>query len=283
LANGKRTSYIYAIFGISLVLFVLGIASILIIEAKRVSTDFKENLTVEVVLKDSVDLQPTDSIYLAIKNKGYVKSARYISKEEAGKILQTDLGEDFMDILGYNPLYASFQLNLFEKYANQDSFKVIAAELSKVPEVRQVSFQKNIVETLDKKVKSATLVIFVIGGLLLFFAISLIFSTTRLAIFSNRFVIKTQQLFGATKWFIMKPFLGRSIFNGFISGFIACIMLAGLIWYMDYLIPELDLQADLFSFAGLFGIIVVFGILISFLSTLTAVFRYLQLNLEDLY
>jgi cell division transport system permease protein len=281
--NGKRTSYIYAIFGISLVLFVLGVASVLIIEAKRVSTDFKENLTVEVVLKDNVDLKPDDSIYTAIKIKRYVKTARLISKEEAGKILQADLGENFMDILGYNPLYASVQLNLLANYANQDSFVVISEELSKIKEVKQVNFQKNIAESLDKKVKRTTAVIFVIGGLLMFFAVSLIFSTTRLAIFSHRFVIKTQQLFGATKWFIMKPFLGRGLLNGLISGIIACLMIAGLIWYLDYLIPELDLQADLLNFAALFGAIVVFGIIISFLSTLTAVSRYLRLKLEDLY
>jgi cell division transport system permease protein len=258
-------------------------AAVLIFEAKKVSTDFKENLTIEVVLKDNVDINKIDSVETAIKNKPYAKSLRFISKEEAAKILKADLGEDFMDILGYNPLYASFILNLFEKYATKDSFNMIESELTGLKEVKQVNFQKNILESLDKKVKSATAIILVIGGLLLFFSVSLIFSTTRLAIFSNRFIIKTQQLFGATRWFIIKPFLGRSLFNGFISGIVACLMVAGMIAYFDYVIPELDLQADFLSFAVLFAIIIGFGILISFLSTLTAVFRYLRLKLEDLY
>ncbi len=283
MANGKGTSYFYAIFGIALVLFVLGVAAVLVIEVKKVSTNFKENLTVEVVLKDIGDSALVKNLQTSIKGKLYVKDILYISKEEAAKILQKDLGENFMDILGYNPLYASFNLNLFENYANKDSFEIIRTDLSKIAEVKQLNFQSNILESLDKKIKSATLIIFVIAIALLLFSVSLIFNTIRLAMFSNRFTIKTQQLFGATRWFIIKPFLGRSLLNGFVSGLAACMMVAGLIWYFDYILPELDLQSDLVTFALLFGVIILFGILISFLSTLTAVFRYLRLKLEDLY
>ena len=112
---------------------------------------------------------------------------------------------------------------------------------------------------------------------------SLIFNTIRLAMFANRFTIKTQQLFGATRWFIIKPFLGRSILNGFVSGITACILIAALVFYIDYTLPDLGLQGDLVTFGALFGVIIVFGILISFLSTLTAVLRYLRLKVEDLY
>ncbi|MES2621210.1 MAG: permease-like cell division protein FtsX [Bacteroidota bacterium] len=283
MSNGKGTSYFYAIFGMSLVLFVLGVASVLVIEARRISTDFKENLTIEVVLKDTVDAGNIPAIQAIVKGKAYVKDILYISKEEAAKILQKDLGENFMDILGYNPLYASFNLNLYEQYANKDSFEVVRADLSRLSEVKQVNFQNNILESLDKKVKSATLIIFVIGGALLIFSISLIFNTIRLAMFSNRFTIKTQQLFGGTRWFIIKPFLGKSLLNGFISGLLACVTIAGLLWYFDSILPELDLKADLVTFAILFAAIIVFGILISFLSTLTAVFRYLRVKLEELY
>lgn len=283
MSNGKGTSYFYAIFGMSLVLFVLGVASVLVIEARRISTDFKENLTIEVVLKDTVNVTSIPAIQATVKGKAYVKEILYISKEEAAKILQKDLGENFMDILGYNPLYASFNLNLYENYANKDSFEAVRADLINLPEVKQVNFQNNVLESLDKKVKSATLIIFVIAAALLIFSVSLIFNTIRLAMFSNRFTIKTQQLFGGTRWFIIKPFLGRSLLNGLISGLLACVTIAGLIWYFNSILPELDLQADLVTFAILFGAIIVFGILISFLSTLTAVFRYLRLKLEDLY
>ncbi len=122
-----------------------------------------------------------------------------------------------------------------------------------------------------------------LGALLLVFAVSLIFNTIRLAMHSNRFTIKSMQLFGATRWFIIRPFLGRSIFNGFLSGLIACVALLAVIWYADYSIPELALQSDLITFALLFGALILFGILISFFSTLTAIFRYLRVKVEDLY
>jgi cell division transport system permease protein len=283
LANGKGTSYFYAIFGITLVLFVLGVSAAIIFEVKRISTSFKEAVAVEVVLKDDVPASKVASLQTHIQGKPYTKNTQYISKEEAAKILQKDLGENFLDILGYNPLYASFHLNLVEGYANKDSFEKVKTDLATFAEVKQVNVQENVLESLDKNMRGGTFVVFMIGGILLVFAVSLIFNTIRLVMFSNRFTIKTQQLFGATRWFIIKPFLGRSIWNGLISGILACLLLTGLLYYFDHTMPELGLQGDLVTFGLLFGAVIVFGILISFLSTLTAVFRYLRLKLEDLY
>ncbi len=197
--------------------------------------------------------------------------------------LKKDLGENFMDILPYNPLYASFNLNLFENYISKDSFDLIRTDLSKIAEAEQINFQNNMVESLDKNVKNATLVILVIAFAFHVFAVSLIFSTIRLVMFSNRFSIKTQQLFGATRWFIIRPFLTRSILNGLLSGVVACLLIGGMIGYFDYTIPELGLKDDLATFGLLFASIILFGIVISFLSTLTAVFRYLRMKLEYLY
>lgn len=264
-------------------LFVLGISAVLVFEAKRISTGVKENLTVEVVLKNDVVLSKISSLQARIQAKQFTKSTKYISKEEAAKTLQKDLGENFLDILGYNPLYASFSLNLYERYANKDSFELVKNSLATFAEVKQVNIQGNVLESLDKEVRSGTFVILIIAGALLVFAISLIFNTIRLAMFSNRFTIKTQQLFGATRWFIIKPFLGRSIWNGLISGITACLLMAALIAYIDHALPDLGLQGDLVTFGALFGVVILFGILISFLSTLTAVFRYLRLKVEDLY
>ncbi len=281
--NSKGTSYFYAIFGITLVLFVLGVSAVLVFEAKRISTGVKENLIVEVVLKDDVTLSKISSLQTRIQGKPYTKGTKFISKEEAAKILQKDLGENFLDILGYNPLYASFSLNLYEKYANKDSFDFVKTDLASFAEVKQVNVQANVLESLDKDVRSGTFVILIIAGSLLVFAISLIFNTIRLVMFSNRFTIKTQQLFGATRWFIIKPFLGRSIWNGFVSGVTACLLMAAVIAYIDHTLPDLGLQGDLVTFGALFGVVILFGILISFLSTLTAVLRYLRLKVEDLY
>ena len=198
-------------------------------------------------------------------------------------VLQKDLGDNFLDVLGFNPLYASFNLNLNQNYANRDSFALLKADLSKLSVVQQVNIQNNILESLDKNVRSASFIILIVAVALLIFAVSLIFNTIRLVMFSKRFTIKTMQLFGATKWFIIRPLLGRSIVNGLASGLIASALLTGLVYYFDNKLPELGLQRDLITFATLLGGIVLFGICISFISTLVAVLRYLRLKVEDLY
>jgi cell division transport system permease protein len=283
LPAGKHTSYFYAVFGITLVLVVLGAAAVALVEVHNLATHFKENLNVEVVLKDSVTSAQIPPLQKALAGKHYVKHIRYISTADAAKILQKDLGDNFLDILGYNPLYASFVLNLRERFANKDSISSVQADISKTDGVQQVNVQKNMLESLDKTIQNASLIVFIIGGALLIFAVSLIFNTIRLVMFSNRFNIKTMQLFGATRWFIIRPFLGKSLFNGFISGAIACILIAAVLVYADYTLPELGLKGDLITFALLSGAVILFGILISFLSTLTAVLHYLRVKVEDLY
>lgn len=284
MSKAKSTSYFYAIFGIALVLLVVGIAAAIGMEAKNISNEFKEKLALEVVLKDNTSQSRATSLKTLIQGKKYIKSVKYISKEDAAEILKKNSEEkDFLEVLGYNPLYASFVVNLYKEYANADSVENVKNDLMKFSEVKQVNFQKNILESMDKSTGKAGWIIMIVAGALLIFAVSLIFNTIRLVMFSNRFTIKTMQLFGATRWFIIRPFLGRSIWNGFLSGWAACMILAGIIFYLDYSLPELGLKSDLATFAALFGVLMVFGILISFFSTLTAVLRYLRLKVEDLY
>lgn len=283
MSDGKHASYSYAIFGITLVLIVLGVAAVIIVEAQRISTNFKENLTVEIVLKDSIALADITAAQKIIQAKPYVKEVKFISKDEAAKILKKDLGDNFLDVLGFNPLYASFILNLNGNFANKDSFTNVKADLAKLKVAQEINTQNNILESLDKSVRNASFIILIVAITLLVFAVSLIFNTIRLVMFSKRFTIKTMQLFGATQWFIMRPILGRSIVNGLISGAVASALLAGLFYYFDNKLPELGLQRDLITFAGLLGGIVLFGVFISFISTLLAVLRYLRLKVEDLY
>ena len=262
---------------------VLGTSAVILFEAHNLATHFKENLNVEVVLKDSLNADKAPALQQILSSKPYIKNCRYVSKEEAAKILQKDLGDNFLDILGYNPLYASFILNLREQFANKDSFSSIRTDISNIAGVKQVNIQNNILDSLNKVIQNASLIILAIAVALLVFAISLIFNTVRLVMFSNRFNIKTMQLFGATRWFIIRPFLGKSLLNGFISGAIACALIAAALFYMDYALPELGLKRDLITFALLTVAVILFGILISFLSTLTAVLHYLQIKVEDLY
>lgn len=285
MASGKRTSYFYAIFGITLVLSVLGVALSMMIEARKISMEYRENFKMELMLKDDVAADRVASLQSAIKGKPFVKTIQYISKEEALKILLQNDKDGYVDtsLLPYNPLYASFIITLNEPYATNQQIEKVKAELLATEGVQQVNFVKNFLESLDTLVNKLTPLTLLAAVLLLIFAISLIFNTIRLAMFSNRFTIKSMQLIGATRWFIIKPFLGRSIFNGFISGVVACIVLLGIMWYVDYSTPELGLKSDLFTFALLFGALILFGILISFFSTLTAIFRYLRVKVEDLY
>jgi cell division transport system permease protein len=285
LANSKGGTHFYAIIGIALVLLVLGIAGALGIEAQKLSTDFKENLTVEVVIKDKVELTDISKLQASIKGQPYVKNIKFVSKDDAAKMLKEYYkgDEDFLDILEYNPLYNSFIINLYERYTVADSIEMIRTRITAMEGIQQVNVQKDVLESLNKSVGKASLVILIVAALLLAFAISLIFNTIRLAMFSKRFTIKTMQLFGATRWFIIKPFLGRSIVNGFISGIIAGVLLTGIVGYFDYSMPELALKNDLITFALLLGALVLFGIFISFVSTLTAVLRYLRIKVEDLY
>lgn len=285
MASGKRTSYFYAIFGITLVLSVLGVALSMMIEARKISMEYRENFKMELMLKEDVAADRVATLQSAIKGKAFVKTIQYISKEEALKILLQNDKDGYVDtsLLPYNPLYASFIITLNEPYATNQQIEKVKAELLATEGVQQVNFVKNFLESLDTLVNKLTPLTLLAAVLLLIFAISLIFNTIRLAMFSNRFTIKSMQLIGATRWFIIKPFLGRSIFNGFISGVVACIVLLGIMWYVDYSTPELGLKSDLFTFALLFGALILFGILISFFSTLTAIFRYLRVKVEDLY
>ena len=283
MADRKGTTYFYSIIGIALVLLVLGIAGALGIEARRLTTNLKENLTVEVVLKDDVTAEQINNLQASIKGKPYIKNIKFVSKDEAAATLKKDLGEDFLDILGYNPLYDSYLINLYEQYATEQSAETVNKEIAALPGVKQLNFQKNELQNINLVIGRASMVILIAAGLLLAFAVSLIFNTIRLAMFSNRFTIKTMQLFGATRWFIIKPFLGKSVLNGLISGLVACLLLGALLFYVDYTQPDLALQTDLITFAMLFAALVLFGILISFLSTSIAVLRYLRVKVEDLY
>jgi cell division transport system permease protein len=280
----KSTSaYFYSIFATTLVLVVMGAVFIMAYEARQVSVNLKENLTVEVVLGDEATADSINALKSEISKRTYVKKVTYVSKEQAAESLKKELGDNYLTILGYNPLYPSFRVNLNEAYANQKSFERVQRELSELSGVQQVNIQKSLLTELDKTLRNFTFLGLFIGALFLAFAVSLIFSAIKLDIFSRRQVIKSMQLFGATRWFIVKPYLGRSLFNGLISGLLATAALYGISYYLDYEFPGLGLTADLIIFAMLLSALLVLGIIISFLSTLIALTKYLNYKLDDLY
>lgn len=277
------SAYFYSIFATTLVLIVLGVVLVMAYEARQVSVNLKENLTVEVVLGDNAPADSINALKDILSKKNFVKKIVYISKEQAAESLKKELGANYLDVLGYNPLYPSFRVNLNQAYANQNSFERIQRDLTSLPEVQQVNIQKSILTELDKTLRNFTFIGLLVGILFLAFAVSLIFSAIKLDIFSRRQVIKSMQLFGATRGFIIKPYLGRSVFNGLISGILASSTIYGICYYLDYQVPMLGLTADLLIFALLSGILLLLGIFISFFSTLIALTRYLNYKLDDLY
>jgi cell division transport system permease protein len=277
------SAYFYSVFATTLVLVVLGVVCVMAYEARQVSVNLKENLVVEVVMADDAPADSINTLKGLLTQKEFVKKLTYVSKEQAAESLKKELGEKYLDILGFNPLYPSFRVNLNEEYANQASFERVQRELTALPGVQQVNAQKSVLTDLDKTLRNFTFIGLIIGALFLAFAISLIFTAIKLDIFSRRQVIRSMQLFGATRWFITRPYLGRSILNGLISGILASITIYGICYYMDYQFPVLGLTADLIIFAKLLGLLILLGIFISFFSTLIALIRYLNYKLYDLY
>jgi cell division transport system permease protein len=279
----SASAYFYSIFATTLVLVILGIVCVTAYEAKEVSVNLKENLVVEVVLGDDVTQDSISTLKGILIQKVFVKKVTYVSKDEAAESLKKELGSNYLDILGYNPLYPSYRVNLKEPYANQESIERVQRELAALPGVREVNIQKSVLTELDKTLRSFSYIGLIIGALFLAFAVSLIFTAIKLDIFSRSQVIRSMQLFGATRWFIIKPYLGRSLFNGLISGVLATVTIYGVSYYMDYEFPMLGLTADLIIFALLLGVLMLLGIFISFFSTLIALTRYLNYKLYDLY
>ena len=277
------SAYFYSDFATTLVLVVLGSVCVMAYEARQVSVSLKENLIVEVVLADDAPADSISAVKAAISQKSFVKKMAYVSKEQAAESLKKELGQNYLDILGYNPLYPSFRVNLKEAFANQNSFERIQRELAAIPGVQQVNMQKSVLTELDKTLRNFTYIGLIIGALFLAFAVSLIFTAIKLDIFSRRQTIKSMQLFGATRWFIIKPYLARSLFNGLISGVLASVTIYGISYYLDYQFPMLGLTTDLIIFALLLGVLILLGIFISFFSTLIALTRYLNYKLYDLY
>jgi cell division transport system permease protein len=279
----KNPSYFYAILSMTMVLFVLGVTAIVAYELRKWSNELKEQLLVEVVLNDEITYEQAMQLRDSIKQTGRVKKVQFISKEQAAKLLPDEMGDSYMTLLGYNPLYPSLDVSLLPQHADTDSFLLLKNYIASLPGVLAINSQEGIFDKLNLNINAFTMVGAVLAAILMMFAVSVIFTTLRLVIYSNRFVIRSMQLIGATRWFIIRPYFWRSLLNGFISVLMASLLLAGMLFFLDTRMPELGVQSDLITFALLFAALLIFGLLISLLSTMMAVFKYLRLKPEALY
>ncbi|MBL7767070.1 MAG: hypothetical protein JNJ58_13300 [Chitinophagaceae bacterium] len=280
--KGKAT-YIYSIIGVALVLFLLGALGWLVINAGQLSKVLKENIEVIVEFNDNTRDEMAIKMKNIIDQQAFVKSSEYISKEKAAEIFKKEVGDEFLQVLDYNPLFTSINIHLHADYMNTDSLKKIERFLKQSNIVRGVSYQKNLIDIMNKNVRRIGLVILAISLFLIFSVIILIDNTIRLAMFSNRFLIKTMQMVGATRWFIAKPFNIRGVINGIISALIAIVGIWLLKFFAESALPELKSLYSLKWMLILCSSILTLGILISLLSTHRAVIKYLKTQLDDLY
>ena len=278
-----RTAGVSTVIGIALVLFMLGVLGFLVLNAQALERYFKENVRVELFLKR--DLKEVDVMQFRkeLDTEAYTNETRYVTADEAAEQLKQDLGEDFLGVLGSNPLLPSVELRLKADYPKADSLKWIAEQLQRDPRVHEVAYNAAVVENIDANVGRLGLLVLGFTVLLLIIAIALINNTIRLAIYSKRFLIRTMHLVGATQWFIKKPFLGQSLWQGIMGSVLAIGLLVALLQGIRRYMPDLLAFTDMTTLALLFGGVVLLGSVISIISTWFAVRRYLRMNSEDLH
>ena len=278
-----RTSYITTTISIALVLFLMGIIGLILLNAQRLSKHVKENLGFTVLIHDNVRDADIKRLEKKLAASDFVKSATYITKDKAAEIMQKELGENFIDFLGYNPLLASIDVKLYAQYANPESFTKIEKDILKIPEVKEIHYQKDLLYVINKNVRKISLILAIFSGLMLFIAIALINNTIRISIYSKRFIIRTMQLVGATSGHIRKPFILKSIFYGFVGAVIANVLLSALIYLTS---KELSgfIGFEVIDLIGLlFLIVILLGIFISWISTFFAINKYLFIKTDKLY
>ena len=275
--------YISTVISIALVLLMAGLLGLILVHAKNLSNHIKENIVLNIILDEDTEEADALKFQKELNENTHILSTDYISKDLAARNLQQDLGEDFLDFLGYNPLSPSIDVHLKAEYANKDSISNFIAEASADKAVKEIVYQESLLDLVNKNIRIIGIVILSFTVILLIIAVALINNTIRLSIYSQRFLIKSMQMVGATKGFIRRPFLGYGILHGLLGAIIAIILLILLLYFGQKQIPELALLEDYFEFAVIFVGVIVIGILISGLSTYFAVTKYLRLRMNDLY
>lgn len=276
-------SSITTVVSLSLVLFMLGLLGIIILNAQQLSDHIKENIGFQIILNENAKEADIAKLQKTLDVSSYVKSTEFVTKEEAAKRLQEDLGEDFISFLGFNPLLASINVHLKAEYANADSVSWIEKEIIATHLAKEVIYQKSLITNINESVQKISVVILFFCSLLMLVALALINNTIRLSIYSKRFIIKTMQLVGATQGFIRRPFVLTGIKHGLYGAIIAILLLVGLLNFAQKQLPELQELQDERMLLYLFGLVIVMGIVISWISTSLAVRKYLRLKSDDLY
>ncbi len=273
-------SYLTSTISITFVLLLLGVFSLLLLNVKTLSTYAKESIIISVILKPTAEKPEILNFQKELDNKKYCKETDFVTKERAAEELKISVKEDFTEILGYNPLPESINIKLNAKYSNTDSIAVIEQQLSNNKIVSDVFYFKSLVHQVDNNLKNIGMIVSSLSSLLFLIAITLINNTIRLEIYSKRFSIKTMQLVGATKKFIIKPFLIKSLFHGIITSLVSVSILVLFILYFQSNIYGL---IPIKNIALTFVIVFITGITITVGATFISVLKYIETKMENLY
>jgi len=277
------SSYFSVVLSVFLVLFLVGILGLFVLNSKKLSDDFKEQIAMTVFFKEEAHDTILKNFASELKTAKYVKSSVFVSKEDAAKVHTEIIGEDFMTFLGANPLQNSFDIHLKADYIDSNNIRKIESKLRENPMISDIVYDKQLVNLVNDNIKKVSMWILIISGFLTLVAVLLINSSMRLSIHSNRFIIKTMQMVGATKAFIRKPFIWKSIKLGLIGSALAVVSLIITLLYLDSSYPNLGILDEKFLIALVLLGVVAVGVIITWVSTYFATQRFLNLRTDDLY
>ncbi len=279
----SKPSYFFSILGVASLLVFIGVLGWFVINGSKLQQYFRGNVQVQVYLRENAPQEDIDSLVSYIKSKPYASTVEHITKEMAKDKFLKDGNEDWNKVLDYNPLPASIDFKLKSEFVNKDTLNAITSDLTQNIVVSEVRYPDEVVSNLNTVVRKVGWVLLGAVTLLGILVLILIDNTIKLAMFSNRFLIKTMQMVGATQWFISKPFDKKAVINGFISALIAIVVILIFIVGVENWLPEIKALRDYTLLSVLFVTLIVIGIVITFISTHRSVVKYLKMKLDDLY
>jgi len=278
-----KTSFVSTVVSIALVLFLLGVMGVLLLHANKISQYVKENIGFSVILKENVKEVDKHRLQKDLDAMPFVKSTEFVSKADAANELKADLGVDFIQTLGFNPLQATIDVKFYADYANPDSVGMIENKILNYSQVEEVYYHRSLMHKVNENVKRLTLILILFSGFLLLISVVLINNTIRLAIHSKRFLIRTMQLVGATENFIATPFVLKGALQGLFAGLLSLVLLSWFLLGLDQQFKDISGEQDYLVLGVLYFTIILLGLLISMLSTYIAVQKYLRIKQDELY
>ena len=278
-----RNAYLSSIISISLVLLLVGVASLLLVNAKAISDYFKENMQVSVMMKQNVDESDALKYKEELDQLSFIRSSVFVSREQGRREMEEMLGEDFLNVFETAPIPVSIDVTLNAEYVSADSIEVVKAAIVESPMVEELVYQKSLIDTLNANLSRISMVLSVFIALLMFISFVLINNTVRLNVFARRFTIHTMKLVGATRAFIRAPFLVQSLFQGVFAAFVAIMAIVGMLFFVRNEFEQLFEVFRLELLLVVMGIVLASGMIICLLSTWLVVNKLVSLNKDELY